>query len=57
MSEDNPREIIIALRGGVPKCCDFCGKETQSEQLHPEEGGDWVCEACMKRWEEKYNEQ
>lgn len=44
--------VIIALRGGVPSKCDFCGQERLEEQLHPEEAGDWVCEECLKAWGE-----
>jgi formylmethanofuran dehydrogenase subunit E len=53
MSEDeiDPRELIIALRGGVPAICDFCGKERAPETLHPEEGGEWVCMDCLERWQ------
>jgi len=52
MTEDiDPRELIISLRG-VPDHCDFCGRTLPSEQLEPEEGGDWVCWDCLKRWEQ-----
>lgn len=55
MSDDfddmNPREMIEAIRGGVPSKCDFCGREVSSEMLEPEEGGEWVCWPCQFRWE------
>lgn len=58
MSEDEPtpRELIIALRGGVPRFCDFCLEERDAERLHPEEGGEWVCIECLKRWEKQERE-
>jgi hypothetical protein len=43
------RDVIIALRGGIPEKCDFCGKQTPPEQMHPEEAGEWACETCLKR--------
>lgn len=54
---ESARDLIIGLRGGVPRKCDFCLKETPEHDLHPEEGGDWACITCMKRWrlaEEKW---
>lgn len=47
------RELIVALRGGIPAKCDFCEQETAPEKLHPEEAGDWVCETCLRRWEKE----
>ena len=47
------RELLIALRGGVPLKCDFCGKETEPDKLEPEEAGAWVCWECYDRWEKK----
>lgn len=44
------RDLIIALRGGLPAQCDFCKQPTEEEKLHPEEAGEWVCEECLKRW-------
>lgn len=52
MNEDDldARELIIALRGGVPAKCDFCCEECAPEDLHPEEGGEWACIDCLTRW-------
>lgn len=52
MTDDEPtaRELIEAIRGGVPAKCDFCGKETEPEMLEPEEAGAWVCHECLRRW-------
>jgi hypothetical protein len=47
----DPKELIAAIRGGFPQRCDFCHVSTPPERLHPEEGGDWVCEDCITRWE------
>ena len=44
------RELIVVMRGGVPKSCSFCLAETPPEKLHPEEAGDWACEDCLTRW-------
>lgn len=43
------RELIIALRGGPPDKCDFCGNMTLPDNLHPEEAGEWICNDCIKR--------
>lgn len=57
MSEEiDARQLIEDLRG-TPCKCDFCGKETQSEKLEPEEGGEWVCHDCMDRWESNRKKQ
>jgi len=50
MKSLNPKELIAAIRGGFPERCSFCDNVTPSERLHPEEGGDWVCEDCLERW-------
>lgn len=49
MSND-ARDLIVALRGGVPEQCDFCGSKPLPELLHPEEAGMWACEDCLRRW-------
>jgi len=36
------RDLIIALRGGLPNRCNFCDQPTPPERLHPEEGGEWA---------------
>ena len=41
------RQMIIDLRGGVPANCDFCGKETPEDNMHPEEAGMWICITCI----------
>ncbi len=41
---------IAMLRGEVPGRCDFCGKETDFDNLEPEEAGDWVCHECLTKW-------
>lgn len=46
---DEIRDMIVDLRGGTPPICDFCGKETESGNLHPEEAGMWICWECIKR--------
>jgi len=50
--EPSARELIVGLRGGVPESCDFCGLKTPPQQLHPEEAGRWICEYCMRTWDE-----
>ena len=42
------REMILALRG-EPEKCDFCKSPKPVNQLHPEEGGDWICEDCLAK--------
>lgn len=44
------RELLYGLRG-IPEQCDFCLTRMPAHELHPEEGGDWVCRACMDRWD------
>jgi len=59
MTEENidPRELIVALRGGIPATCYFCCEETKPENLHPEEGGVWACIDCLKRWQKQESEE
>jgi len=54
----NMLEIIAELRGGIPSTCDFCG-ETFTEENYPtpEEGGEWACITCVKRWDEQYKQE
>lgn len=58
MSDDDldARELIVALRGGVPAKCDFCQQEVEPENLHPEEAGEWACIECIMRWEKNARE-
>jgi hypothetical protein len=48
-SNEDVRQLIIDLRGGVPESCNFCGQKKPPEQLHPDEGGEWICIECIKR--------
>lgn len=60
MSEDKEptaRELIEAMRGGVPVKCDFCGKEVPDFCMEPEEGGMWACIWCLYRWEATENRE
>lgn len=50
-TEMSTRDALIAIRGGLPPKCDFCSKKVDPDTLHPEEGGLWVCEDCLQRWE------
>jgi hypothetical protein len=44
-------EMIVALRGGLPAACDFCGQPfTAARYPVPEEAGEWACSECMTRW-------
>jgi hypothetical protein len=44
-------EMIVALRGGLPAACDFCGQPfTASRYPVPEEAGEWACTECWARW-------
>lgn len=59
MSDENEptaRELIEALRGGVPVKCDFCGKEVPDFCMEPEEGDMWACIWCLYRWEATENQ-
>jgi len=45
-------EMIVALRGGLPIHCDFCGEEIPENELPiPEEAGAWACRRCWDYWE------
>lgn len=45
-------DVIAALRGGIPDCCDFCGKKYTDERYPvPEEAGEWACIECWDKWE------
>jgi hypothetical protein len=44
--------LIMALRGGHPKICDFCGQPYSKDRWPvPEEAGAWACSECCARWE------
>lgn len=44
-------ELIVALRGGLPGACDFCGQPfTAARYPIPEEAGEWTCRECLDRW-------
>lgn len=49
--EFDARDLIVALRGGVPTKCDFCLEERAPEDMHPEEAGEWACIYCIARWD------
>lgn len=55
-SDDDERNIfplkdaIAALRGGIPARCDFCGTEAEEDDMEPEEGGQWACSTCWRRF-------
>jgi hypothetical protein len=48
----NMLQMIAELRGNIPECCDFCG-QPYNDQRHPtpDEGGEWACTECWKRWD------
>ena len=49
----NMLEMITEMRGGVPESCDFCSSVfTEENYATPEEGGDWACIECVRKWEE-----
>ena len=50
MTHDDVRDLLFALRG-MPTGCDFCMATPPVDDLHPEEGGEWVCNACLARWD------
>ena len=48
-------DAIIELRGGIPDNCDFCGEPfTNENYATPEEGGEWACITCVRKWEDEY---
>lgn len=47
-------ELLVAIRGGLPECCDFCCQPyTADRQPEPEEAGAWACTECVKRWNDE----
>jgi len=46
---DDMRALIEALRGGVPRNCDFCQQPKLAAELHPEEAGQWICNDCIAK--------
>lgn len=47
-------EMLVALRGGAPEKCDFCGHVFKNDdQIIPEEAGAWACRGCLDRWEKE----
>lgn len=53
MTNDDVKQMLVDLRGGLPEACDFCKTPTEPADLHPEEGGLWACITCINRWEEQ----
>lgn len=46
-------DMLVAMRGGVPEKCDFCGQPYGADRYPvPEEGQAWACSDCLKRWGE-----
>jgi ribosomal protein L37AE/L43A len=44
-------DIILALRGGHPERCEFCGEPYDDKRRpEPEEAGAWACSVCVERW-------
>ncbi len=50
--ESTTEDLIRALRD-VPTECDFCGNKTEPGKLIPQSGGQWACEECWDRNEER----
>ena len=50
--EFSGRDIIVAMRGGVPPRCNFCFQERVAHELHPDDAGEWACDECVSMWEE-----
>jgi hypothetical protein len=47
-------DLLVALRGGLPENCDFCGQSyTDNRWPIPEEAGEWACNECQARWKTK----
>lgn len=47
-------EMIVAMRGGIPDNCDFCGQPFNQQRAPiPEEAGEWTCSECWERWEQE----
>jgi len=45
-------DLLVALRGGLPERCDFCGKPyNEDRNPEPEEAGEWACSECVARWD------
>lgn len=55
---DECRRLIAAIRGVNPDQikCDVCGNVFPSENMMPEEGGEWWCYDCVRKWEEQWNQ-
>lgn len=49
-----PRDLIADIRGGKPLFCDFCDQPTPENDLHPEEGGLWICIDCINKDPQAY---
>lgn len=49
ITNQDVRDMIVGLRGGVPKLCDYCGNARPESELHPDEGDTWICNECIKR--------
>lgn len=45
--------LIEAIRGGAPTQCDFCNRAIEDNDYMPEEGGEWACGDCWRRFNEE----
>lgn len=43
--------LIESIRGGAPTKCDFCNRAIDNDDYMPEEGGEWACGDCWRRFE------
>jgi hypothetical protein len=54
----NTFDLIVALRGGLPEKCDFCGLPYGDGRYPvPEEAGDWSCNECEAEYMEIVKQQ
>jgi hypothetical protein len=44
-------DMLVAMRGGLPERCDFCGHAYADGRYPvPEEAGAWACNECEAHW-------
>jgi len=44
-------DLLIAIRGGLPEKCDFCGLPYDKNRWPvPEEAGAWSCNVCEREY-------
>ena len=56
MSDNSVLDLIVDMRDGYPKKCDYCKQTRPAHELVPDEAGTWSCAHCWERWNRENKE-